>query len=449
MKKIACLILLIVAVAMISACNRAGEEPDSYETANGELESYYPASNLGGELNLPLPQRTPQLSLIAGWGSSMLLTEDGELWIWGHIYGGTDWCTWCQTDSAKHLEEPIMLMDDVVYAVQAARNIKVIRRDGSLWGLGCNAMGQLGDGTTIDRHYPIKIMDDVVAVSIGSGTRPHAIRSDGSLWSWGGVDWRAHYGSVPMQYDNMENIVDVAVGNGFTLALKSDGSLWSWGGNFFGQLGDGTNKSRLEPAKIMENVIAISAGDTRAAAIKADGSLWTWGFGHTFPNYRTSEYWTGSDYRSLPVKIMDDAIAISIGGGSFGHFMAIKSDNSLWGWGWNMWGQLGNSTYLFFHRMSGDSTQLGERMQEYWSVREFQERGFEYWGDEILIEPLPIKIMEAVRSISTLNNHTLIVTLDSKLLAFGGNHAGQLGDGATVNSSIPKVITILDDILNK
>ena len=92
----------------------------------------------------------PQL-IAAGWGGSMVITEDGELWAWGHFHGGDEWCTWCGTGSAKYLAYPVKLTDNVASVSVGSRHVMVIKNDGSLWAWGDNRLGQLGDGTTINR----------------------------------------------------------------------------------------------------------------------------------------------------------------------------------------------------------------------------------------------------------------------------------------------------------
>jgi len=439
MKKMVAVFVLLMLALLLAGC----DEVDGYVGAYGdgvvEVPSEYRTTE--NPLYLPLLQRTPQLSLIAGWGSSMLLTEDGELWIWGHVYGGEEWCQWCGADGIKHLEEPVMIMDEVVYAAATSSNLMVIRTDGSLWGW---ERTWLEDDTFIDERDPTKIMDDVVSVSIGGSLGHLAIRSDGSLWRWGG-GFFTFGGYVPFPLYPvmiMENVMDVASGNDFTMALKNDGSLWSWGSNTYGSFGDGANISWPEPAKIMENVIYIAAGRSSAAAIMIDNSLWTWSYVHPFLYDRTAE--PNSMFRTPPVNIMEDVIAVTIGSG---HFMAIKSDNSLWGWGSNMLGQLGNGTYIFFHGMNSEG-EIAERAQDYQVVRELEERGLANWS-EALSEPIPIKIMDNVRSVSTLHSHTLVITMYGQLLSFGANHAGELGNSTTVSSSALVIITILDEILSR
>lgn len=133
-----------------------------------------------------------------------------------------------------------------------------ILQDGSLWAWGNNREGQLGDGTTERRFAPVKIMDDVAAVS-ASGAHTIAIKTDGSLWAWGDnstgeigngdIENRFVFVIVPEKV--MECTVTACAGSGYTIAVRTDGSLWVWGDNSFGQLGDGTNQTRYSPVKIM------------------------------------------------------------------------------------------------------------------------------------------------------------------------------------------------------
>ncbi|MCL2188393.1 MAG: hypothetical protein FWC16_07785 [Defluviitaleaceae bacterium] len=116
--------------------------------------------------------------------------------------------------------------------IATGSNTFIIKDDGNLWGWGSNRHGQLGDGTTEDRNSPIKIMENVIAISAGGS---------------------------------------------FTMAIRNDGSLWAWGNNNRGQLGDGTTITRHSPVLIKNNVIAVSAGSLHTMAILYDKTLWVWG----------------------------------------------------------------------------------------------------------------------------------------------------------------------------
>jgi len=131
----------------------------------------------------------------------------------------------------------------------------------------------------------------------------------------------------------MDNVASLSCGADFTAAVQTDGSLWVWGSNGCSQLGvTGTgnytydnHQCQTVPIKIMDNVVAASCGTEHAAAIKNDGSVWTWGANDH------GQLGNGKlDGPRVPIKVMDGATAVSCCGGQTA---AIKTDNSLWMWG--------------------------------------------------------------------------------------------------------------------
>ena len=180
-------------------------------------------------------------------------------------------------------------------------HVVVLKEDGTLWGWGANWAGQLGDGPTTSRTSPVKILDGVKQVSAGGNS---------------------------------------------TMAILNDGTLWGWGGNLSGQLGDGTKTNCERPVKILDGVKQISAGPFNTMAILNDGSLWGWGVNYTG---QLGDGTTTS--RTRPVKILDGVKLVSGGAGNnISHTMAILNDGSLWGWGDNEFGQLGDGTKTERHR---------------------------------------------------------------------------------------------------
>ena len=163
----------------------------------------------------------------------------------------------------------------------SAGHCMAIKEDGSLWSWGFNAHGELGDGTTNDLYLPKKILEDVVSVSAGANIGENhslAIKSDGTLWAWG----YNKYGQVgdgttvtrtaPVKI--MDDVASICAGDTHSLAVKTDGSLWGWGDNHKGLLGDGTTADRVSPVKIMDNVATISTGGYNTLIVKTDGTLW-------------------------------------------------------------------------------------------------------------------------------------------------------------------------------
>ena len=371
---------------------------------------------------------------IAAGSHSLVIQPDGSLWAWGTNWFGqlgnglvSDW------DVPN--PNPIWIMGDVVSVSASGNHSMAIRSDGSLWSWGINEFGEIGDGTfsgtgpqDISHLSPTQIMNDVVEVSAsaahgGNAGFTLAIRSDGSLWTWG---WQqqSYVSNIFMQPTPtriMEDVIAISAGSHHALAVQSDGSLWAWGDNRFGQLGDGTTSnhpspiSHYNPLFIMSDVVAVSAGAHHSMAIRSDGSLWTWGandqgqVGDGTLTRRDGDTWEviENNERLTPTWIMDDVISISAGH-SFS--MAIRSDGSLWAWGTNWEGQLGVGAIT---------------------------------GDAFILSPT--KIMDDVISVSTGLSHTLAIRGDGSLWSWGRNWEGQLGDGTTDVRLSP--VRIMDNVM--
>jgi len=275
-------------------------------------------------------------SVAAGVYYSLAVKTDGSLWAWGSKgYGMFG-------DGDGNYTHPVKIMDDVGTVVSGGSYSLAIKTDNSLWVWGANRFGQLGDGTIINRLNPIKIMDDVAFVAAG-GTHSLAIKNDGSLWAWGsngngqlgdgtGGNWN-DYRAAPVKV--MDDVISVAAGGSWSLAIKSDNTLWLWGSSL-GLFTYGENINRNTPEKIMDDITKIYAGGERNFVIKTDESLWAWG---------DNPYGKLGDGTSIPkftpVKILDNVASVAVGEH---HTLAIKSDGSSWAWGGNGNGQLGDGT---------------------------------------------------------------------------------------------------------
>jgi len=339
----------------------------------------------------------------AGVFTSFVILCDGRLLGWGRNQLG-------QLGDGTTIDRiyPVWIMDDVI-AVSAGGGLTMaIKADGSLWAWGYNRNGQLGDGTKTDRHYPVQIKNDAMAVSVSSQSS-FVITTDGLLWGIGlGND------SVQQQEHILivDNVSYVSVGGGHVMVIKTDNSLWGWGFNNTGQLGDGTTEDRNTPVWIMDDVAYVSTGASHTMAIKKDGSLWGWGGGQPRAHMYESFGQVGSGTQApqlYPTLILDDVVKVSAG--PF-YTMAIKIDNSLWGWGHSDSGRLG-----FGESQSG------------------------LFAGHNSIVASPEKIMDSVAAISTGSNHVIATMTDGRILAWGSNMDGQLGDGTTRRRNQPVNLT--------
>ena len=225
-----------------------------------------------------------------------------------------------------------------------------IKTDGTLWCWGYNNNGQLGDNTVTNRSSPVQTVtfgNNWKQVSCGYQTV--AIKTDGTLWIWGRNDYgqlgdnTLVYRSSPVQTIAFgTNWKQVSCNRYCVAAVKTDGTLWAWGMNFSGGLGDNTTIYRSSPVQTIAygtNWKQVSSGYPTMAAIKTDGTLWCWGgngSGQLGDNTTVK--------KSSPVQTIASGTnwkQLNCTGSSVA---AIKTDGTLWSWGSNQYGGLGDNT---------------------------------------------------------------------------------------------------------
>jgi hypothetical protein len=330
----------------------------------------------------------------------------GGLLIWLIVLS-----TSCSQHASSYAPKQIPGINGVSAIAAGANHTIAIKTDGSLWAWGWNSDGQLGDGTRVDRTTPMKIagIDGVIAIAAGYA-HTLALKADGSLWAWGyngqgqlgnGLSGET-YGSRTPEQIIASGVTAIAAGNNHSVALKTDGSLWAWGNNAHGQLGDGTTEEWRTPKQIMASgVTAMAAGDMSTLTIKADGSLWAWGktgYSEQTPNESGTIIVLDT---STPEQIIASGVTAVAAGA--GHTLVIMTDGSLWAWGANGAGQLGDGKPF-------DST-----------------------------TPQQI-IASGVTAIAAGNNHSIALKTDGSLWVWGDNKDGQIGDGTTTDCTTPKQI---------
>lgn len=306
---------------------------------------------------------------------------------------------------------------DSYLTVSAGSSVSyAIREDGSLWSWGNQVYGMLGDGveTYTAQPAPQKVLDGVVSVSV-SDTHVLAVTYDGKLYGWGLAGWgqlgpdKDQYGSYISSSTPrliLTGVKAASAGNRFSMVVKTDGSLWTMGENITGELGIGKMDTDVhaEPVKIMENVVSVSAssvGYASAYAVQSDGTLWAWGdnsYGHLGDGTETSRY--------SPVKVLDNVASVSTGVQYFA--MAVKKDGTLWGWGTNLYNVL----------TSGAAA----------------------------TQKTPYKIMSGVASVSVGEEHAMVLKTDGTLWALGCELNGRLGNGVMKNDSPSQAVKVADNV---
>jgi alpha-tubulin suppressor-like RCC1 family protein len=282
----------------------------------------------------------PGANVIGPWSS-------GYLYSWGNNQYGVQG----KNDETQR-SEPIQIGSNTTWK-SLGRNsyytghTAAIKSDNTLWSWGLNTQGNLGHNNTTNYSSPVQVPGTAWAASATGSTFTMAVRTDGTLWTWGGNTQgrlghnnTTQYSSpkqVPGTYRHSD-IGGIAAGAYHAMAIKSDGTLWIWGKNGSGELGQNDTTTYSSPRQIPGTTWKLCAADIeKSLAIKTDGTFWSWGknqHGQLGHNSTTV-------YASSPIQVPG-----SWAHGAFGDDMGIgiKTDGTFWAWGANSNGQLGQNT---------------------------------------------------------------------------------------------------------
>ena len=316
----------------------------------------------------------------------------------------------------------IGVANDVVQVAAGYDHGLAVRSDGSVWAWGGNSLGQLGDGTTTARITPVLVAGLTGITQVAAGVRYSlALRSDGTVWAWGdnvsgqlGRGTFSDHEATPARVTVLNGVTKISAGGGFGLALRSDGIVFAWGANGGGQLGTSTPDRSSKPVKVagLSQVTGIAAGwdssvATEASGISAVTSVWTWGandYGQlgdgTLANHATPERVAG-----IPASIAGVSV-----GGKFA--VVLGADGSVWGWGDNRAGELAAANE----------------------------------GDKVTRPVNGIRSGSGITRLSAGGGHVLALRSDGTVLAWGYNGSGQLGRGTVATVGGPAPVTGLASV---
>ena len=283
-----------------------------------------------------LPADFTYLQVSAGGNYSLALGSDGNVYAWGYNYNGqlgdgtgTNRYTPVRVKTPDRNTYPDLPEDFTYLQVSAGGNYSLaLGSDGNVYAWGYNVDGELGDGTGIERHTPVRVK----------------------------IPDRKTYPDLPEDFTYLQ----VSAGFDHSLALGSDGNAYAWGYNQYGELGNGATTDRSTPVRVKIpdrntypdlpkdfTYLQVSAGSHDSLALGSDGNAYAWG-GNI--NGQLGNNTTNNS--SVPVHVRDPAnptdtgkglkaIQVSAGGA---HSLALGSDGNAYAWGYNYFGQLGDNT---------------------------------------------------------------------------------------------------------
>ena len=337
-----------------------------------------------------------------------------------------------------------------------------ISENGDLYTWGENHNGELGNGISggtiykydegIDSSLPLKIMDNAKSVNLGTSASA-ALTQDSELYTWGAGLTGMLLGSGKSEdclfpEKIMDNVINFSLGSNAGGAITQDGILYTWGENKNGEVGTKIvaliPSPNVLPVEIMNNVSWVDIGGSHASAITYDGSLYLWG-DDMYGQIGDSE---GNAYDTR-TKIMDNVVSVSLG---TYHSAAITDDGSLYMWGNNFNGQLGIETPMMSLtpiKVLDDVISISLGGVHSGAITE--DGALYMWGDNSHGQlgngtnensPVPIKILDNVASVSLGKDFSAAITKDGDLYTWGNNESGQLGIGTTESSNVPVKVNI-------
>ena len=285
----------------------------------------------------------------AGYNHIAGKKTDGTLWVWG-------WGNWGQLGNTTGFDEynPIILSNLTSWKTIKANsyNTFCIKNDGTLWGTGGNRFGALGIGNDTVQGY-FELIQIGLATNwkdvVSSQSQTIAMKTDNTLWGWGQNDYYQVGNNMccanvlyPVQISTATDWKMIAVSNvSSSFALKNNGTLWGWGDNIADLIGQSNISVLHVPTQINPDTDwkDISVGEYHILALKNNGTLWAWGgSANGEAGHNPANDYNPSAPNQLPGSNWSKITA------GFRFSLGIKTDGTLWAWGKNDVGQLGDGT---------------------------------------------------------------------------------------------------------
>ena len=319
------------------------------------------------------------VAVAAGQYHTLAVKSNGTMMAWGSNNNG-------QLGNGNYLNQhtPVAVLNftGVTSASRCTHSI-ALKSDGSIWSFGTNVHGQLGNGTNANSNIRTQLVNLVLGPQVARPTfNPEGgfyLQPQSVTVSCATAGATIHYTTngnepqSPIQSLSRDPALAlqtfpfcvrrlltrgrpritksgvyhiggiIAAGLTHSLAIESDGVLWTWGYNYYGQLGTGDTVDRWLPTSVsgLSNVVAAAGGGYHSLAVEADGSVWAWGdntWGQLGNGTQTQRDWP---VQVSQVSGFTNLVAVA---GGWDHSVALKSDGTVWAWGWNSSGQLGDGS---------------------------------------------------------------------------------------------------------
>jgi alpha-tubulin suppressor-like RCC1 family protein len=354
---------------------------------------------------------------------SLLVDADGVLWSFGGNYVG-------QLGVSNDLKKDVphshgfRVMTGVKSASAGQYHSLVLKNDGSVWTFGSNSNGQLGvdlrAGSVLPNPTPVQVMSDATAIASG-WLHNLVLKTDGTVWAFGSnVSGQlgtttdvGGYSSVPLQV--LSGVSAISAGENHSLVLKTDGSLWSFGSNLFGQLGVspiGDLSALPTPRQVMTGVASISAEGFHNLVVKTDGSLWTFGSNAYGEAGKETPGGPGQG-DGTPTQVLTGVAKVAAG---WLHSVVLKNDGTVWTFGFNSLGELGDQATIGTQTMHAS----------------------------------PFQVANNAINIAAGGEHSAFQKADGTWWTFGSNYNGELGtsrnQGSYIPNATPLAITALSPL---
>ena len=394
-----------------------------------------------------------------------VLTTSGGVMCWGSNNSGQ---LGDGTTTNRLTPTPVNGLTSGVQAITAGGSQTcALTVHGSVLCWGSNGFGQLGDGTTTDRLTPVAVRGLTSGVRALAAGLAHtcAMTAGGGIlcWGWNNVgqvgDGTTIQRLIPVAVSGLDNgVTRLAAGGFLTCALTDNGGVLCWGDNRYGQLGDGTTTNSSAPvavSSLSSGVKTLDTGSYHACAVAGSGGVFCWG------DNRYGQLGDGTTTNSsTPVAVSSLNSGVkTLALGEF-HTCALTNNGSVLCWGTNSNdGLLGDGTTtkrLTPVAVSGLSSGVQALdAGRFHTCAVTVSGGVVCWGENLygqlgngaIIRSIPVAVSElggGVQAIAAGWAHTCAVTGSGGVLCWGENRFGQLGDGTTTNSSTPVAVSGLN-----